>query len=110
MVSSMDSSLATEEVTLGLASTMTLPPIRSMAVWKLMRVRVEGWKNMRASMRSSKRSILLRLNSSSSLPSSKRFSSCSLDMSLIEMKFLPTWSTASMRPFMERMYLDMGDS
>ena len=56
------------------------------------------------------KSILLRLNSSSSLPSSKRFSSCSLDMSLIEMKFLPTWSTASMRPFMERMYLDMGDS
>ena len=46
---------------------MTLPPMHSMAVWKLMRVRVEGWKNMRASMRSSKRSILLRLNSSSSL-------------------------------------------
>ena len=70
MVSSMLSSLATEEVTLGLASTMTWPPRRSMAVWKLMRVRVEGWKNMSASIRSLSRSTFERLNSSRFFPSS----------------------------------------
>lgn len=70
IVSSMLSSLATEEVTLGLASTMTCPPNRSMAVWKLMRVRVEGWKKMSASIRSSSRSIFDRLNSSRFLPTS----------------------------------------
>jgi hypothetical protein len=29
-------------------------------------------------------------------------------MSVIEMKSLPTWSTASTRPFIERMYSDIG--
>src|SRR3990172_2646461 len=39
------SSLAAEEVTIGLASLMTAPPSRCMAVSKLIRVRVLGWKN-----------------------------------------------------------------
>ena len=100
-MSASDSSFAIDDVVCGVFSTMTLPPMRYIAVSKLMRVRVEGWKKRSETMASGYNCQFPRFCSSRLRPSSKSASSWSFVIELIEMKLCPSKSTSRIRDLID---------